>query len=74
MQPAATNAADRPQGRGRFLRVREVAERLDVDKALVYRLVQSGQLRAHQLGGKGCTVRIAEDDFERWLGERGEDA
>jgi excisionase family DNA binding protein len=67
MQPSATNAADRPQGRGRFLRVRDVAEKLDVDKALVYRLIESGQLPAFQLGGRGCSIRIDESELDAWI-------
>jgi excisionase family DNA binding protein len=71
MQPAATNAANRPRGRGRFLRVREVAERLDVDKSTVYRLVQTGGLPALQLRGRGSTVRIDERELDAWLYEQG---
>jgi excisionase family DNA binding protein len=67
MQPAATNATERPQGAGPFLRMAEAAERLGVHKSTIWRLVQTGRLPALQLRGKGSTVRIDEAEFERWL-------
>jgi excisionase family DNA binding protein len=73
VQPAATNAANRPQGAPRLLRVREVAQRLGVDPSTVYRLVQRGSLPALQIGGRGHTVRIDERELEAWLYDEGDE-
>lgn len=43
------------------------AERLDCNPALVYRLIERGELPALQLGGRGCSIRIDENKFEAWL-------
>ena len=48
----------------------EVAERLQVSRATIYRLIGNGQLPAFQLGGPGSTFRISERELEAWL--RGE--
>jgi excisionase family DNA binding protein len=77
MQPlppfAVTPAADHPQEapptRGRLLRVRDVAEQLNVDRATVYRLVSSGRLPAYQIGGRGHAVRIDEHDLDAFMEE-----
>jgi len=66
MHPAATDATNHPGGR-HYLRVNQVAQRLDVGKETVFRLIKTGKLPAFQLGGKGHTVRIREDEFEAWL-------
>jgi excisionase family DNA binding protein len=70
VEPAATNAAERP--RGRFLRVPEVAERLGVNRSTVYRLVQDRSLPAIQLRKNG-TVRIDEAELDAWLYEQGDE-
>ncbi len=72
MQPAATGAKERPQGDRRLLRIAEVAERLQVPCATVYRLVYDGRLPALQLRGKGSTIRIDEAQLEAWLYDQGE--
>jgi excisionase family DNA binding protein len=53
--------------RGVLLGVGEVARRLDVSKATVYRLVASGELPAIRLGGIGASVRLDEATLERWI-------
>jgi excisionase family DNA binding protein len=72
VQPAATDAANRAQGR--LLRVADVAERLGVDPSTVYRLVQRGELPALQIGGRGHTVRIDENELQAWLYDEGDAA
>ncbi len=51
-----------------LIRVAEAAEGPDCDKALVYRLIEKGELPALQLV---CSIRIAEDEFDAWLFEQG---
>lgn len=43
--PTTVPAADEP-----FLRAQQVADRLDVHVSTVYRLADSGRLRAHRIG------------------------
>lgn len=43
--PPATASVDEP-----LLRAREVAERLNLHVSTIYRLADSGQIRAHRLG------------------------
>lgn len=56
--------------RDAYLTAGEVAERLQVSRATIYRLIGNGQLPAFQLGGPGSTFRISERELEAWL--RGE--
>jgi excisionase family DNA binding protein len=78
MGTAPTDWTNRPQGvvpeRGRLLRVREVAERLNVSKSTAYNLIATGQLPAQQLGGRGYSVRVDELELERFIYEQGEGA
>jgi excisionase family DNA binding protein len=67
MQPAPTDWTNRPRARGRLLRVREVAERLDVSKSWAYELIATGRLPAQQLGGRGYSVRVDEHELERFI-------
>jgi excisionase family DNA binding protein len=53
--------------RGRLLTVDQVAERLAVSRALVYRLISDGTLPAVQLNGRGSTLRVAAHELEAWL-------
>jgi len=69
MESRRADAAIRPQGR--LLRPTDVARRLDVHRNTVYRLIESGQLPALQLGGRGYTVRVDENELEQWLYEQG---
>jgi excisionase family DNA binding protein len=75
MEIAKAAAAERPTGahpRGRLLRPTDVARRLGVHRNTVYRLIESGELPAFSLGGRGFTVRVDEAEFERWFyGEDG---
>jgi excisionase family DNA binding protein len=54
---------------GALLGVRDVARRLDVSKATVYRLVATGELPAIRFGGIGTSVRVAEATLERWISD-----
>ena len=50
-----------------LLSVGETAELLGVSTKQVRRLIHSGELPVHQLGGRGGTLRVDEAGFERWL-------
>jgi excisionase family DNA binding protein len=51
-----------------LMRPAEVAERLDVSVATIYRLVDRGELRAIRLGGgPSARLRIAPAELERFL-------
>jgi excisionase family DNA binding protein len=56
--PSATDATPK------LLKASEVAERWDLHRATVYRLVQSGQLPALRIGG---SIRIDPREAEAWL-------
>lgn len=47
--------------------VKQVADRLAVSAAVVYRLIDSGQLEAHRIGLKRGTLRISEQQIEAYL-------
>ena len=47
-----------------FLTVEEVAQRLRVSRALVYRLIERGDLASHHIG---ASIRIAEEDLQDYL-------
>lgn len=49
----------------RLLRVEEVARRLNVSRANVYRRIHDGSLPAPRIGTKA--LRVAEDEMVRWL-------
>ena len=48
----------------------EVAARLAVSKATVYRLVATNDLPAFRLGGPGHALRVEEAELEDWLRSR----
>ncbi|PRW61680.1 DNA-binding protein [Actinopolyspora mortivallis] len=51
-----------------MLRVRAVAERLDVSVNTIYRAIESGELRALKIGAGKGTLRVPESalvDYER---------
>ena len=50
-----------------LISVADVAERLNVSNACVYRIVQSGKLPCHRIGNGRGTVRIAEEDLAEYL-------
>ena len=52
-----------------FLTVAEVARRLRVHEATIYRKITSGELPALRLGEHG-PLRIPADELEAWLHER----
>ena len=47
-----------------LMTVKQAAERLNVSKQLVYRLVQQGKLRAYKIAS---AIRIKEDDLDEYL-------
>ncbi|MGA2035990.1 MAG: helix-turn-helix domain-containing protein [Acidimicrobiales bacterium] len=51
----------------RYLTVREVANTLRVSNMTVYRLINSGGLRAVRVGK---SFRLREDDVDRYLADR----
>jgi excisionase family DNA binding protein len=53
-----------------WLRIDEVAARLDVHRMTVYRWARERRLPVHQLGGRGGPLRVDEAEFERWLEEQ----
>jgi excisionase family DNA binding protein len=50
-----------------FLTVAQVAARLRVSPATIYRLVSSGQIPAIQLAGANSTIRISAAELAAWL-------
>src|SRR6266545_2083797 len=50
-----------------LMTVREAANRLRVSEITIRRLIQTGELVAYQLGGKGTSVRIDAELLEQWL-------
>ena len=49
------------------MRVREVAERLEVSVATVYALVASGKLKCYRVGmGRGC-IRVSAEQLAEYL-------
>ena len=57
------SAAKKP----RLLPLGDVAERLSVSRATVYRMAQDGRLPVLQLGGRGTSLRVSEDALEEFL-------
>jgi excisionase family DNA binding protein len=53
--------------RPRWVTVKEASKRLGLTELTVRRKIQRGELRALQLGGPGCAVRILEDDLHRFI-------
>ena len=54
-----------------LLTVEEVARRLKVNQKRIYKLIQSGELEATNIGGEGRNIyRISVADFDRYLQSR----
>jgi excisionase family DNA binding protein len=53
-----------------LLRISQVAERLNVSRASVYRWIDEGRLAAIQLGGHGAPIRVGADELDEWIGHR----
>ncbi|QEG36157.1 helix-turn-helix domain-containing protein [Bythopirellula goksoeyrii] len=47
-----------------LLTVKQVQQRLNVSHALIYRLVQQGELASHRIGS---SIRISEEDLQAYL-------
>ena len=58
----------------RLLTVNEVAQRLRVSRATVYRMIRTGKVPALQLGTMGASLRVDEAELEQWLNGPGEAA
>jgi excisionase family DNA binding protein len=54
-----------------WLRIDEVAARLDVHPMTAYRWARERRLPVVQLGGAGSPIRVDEDALERWISEHG---
>ncbi len=57
--------SDTPDDASRFLSVEEVASELGVSTKHVRRLIARGEIVSHRFGR---AVRIARDDFDRFVG------
>jgi len=53
----------------RLLDVNQVAQRLNVGRTTVYRLIESGDLPASRFGTAHC-IRILEKDVEKFIEKR----
>ena len=53
----------------RHLDVNQVAQRLNVGRTTVYRLIESGKLPASRFGTAHC-IRIRENDVEKFIENR----
>ncbi len=62
------HATDSPE----LLRVTQVAERLGVSRASVYRWIDERRLPAVQLGVPGSPLRVPAAELSKWLYEAGE--
>ena len=51
----------------RLLPLRDVAERLSVSRATIYRMTRDGRLPCLQLGGRGAPLRVDEAELDEWL-------
>ena len=51
----------------RLLTVSEVADRLALSRASVYRKVHAGEIPAVRLGGDGNSLRVPERELREWL-------
>jgi excisionase family DNA binding protein len=51
----------------RWLNVKQVAQRLGLHEVTVRRKIHAGEIPALQLGGRGCAVRVMEDELTSWL-------
>jgi excisionase family DNA binding protein len=56
----------------RWFTVNEICADLKISKALVYQMVESGELPCYRLGGKGRrgTIRVSEADLAEFLKSR----
>ncbi len=52
-----------------LLTASEVARRLRVHRASVYRMIDDGRLRAYRLGGEGGPLRVSEEALDLLLRE-----
>jgi len=52
-----------------LLTASEVARRLRVHRASVYRMIDDGRLRAYRIGGEGGPLRVSEEALDLLLRE-----
>lgn len=50
-----------------MLRVRQVAEKLGISRALVYSLTAEGKLPCYRIGLKRGAIRFKEEDVDEYL-------
>lgn len=50
--------------RNRFLKIPRVAEELDCSERKVWRLIEDGELKAHDFGG---STRVSKDDLDDYI-------
>jgi excisionase family DNA binding protein len=55
-----------------LMRIPEVAERLGIAKSTAYELIYKGHLPALQWRGRGSSVRVDENELDRFIYEQGE--
>jgi excisionase family DNA binding protein len=51
----------------RLLTVPEVANKLRLSRGTIYKLIRTGVVPAVRLGDGGSSLRVREDELERWL-------
>ena len=47
--------------------VNEIATTLKVSRSVVYQIIESGALTAHRIGNGRGTIRVAKEEFARYL-------
>lgn len=52
-----------------MLTITDVCDRLAISKGTVYRLVRSGELRAHKNPGRNGAIRISEEALAAYLSD-----
>jgi len=52
-----------------MLTVDDVAKRLKISRSTVYNVIESGELPHHRFGRGRGTIRVSEEQLNRFLGE-----
>ncbi len=50
-----------------MLTVKQVAEKLNITPQSVYQLIQTGKLPVHRFGNGRGTIRISQEDLDRFI-------
>lgn len=64
----------KPSAPARVLTIADVAARLNVGRATVYRLIANGALRVVNVAVTGTRMRVREDDLSAFIEQRTVDA